>query len=61
MLVEFHIIVTAEIRPGREDPSAEAGFSNSDRAAMYAKALSDEGRYSGVFISSGGVRYELDD
>lgn len=48
---EFPVTVTAEVYEGKPDPSASAGFANTDRAVQYAQLLVSGGGYSGVFVA----------
>ena len=45
------IVVSAEILPGKADPSAEARFANASRAGQYAQILADSSDYSAVTIT----------
>ena len=47
------VIVTAEILPGKPDPSAEAHFANGSRAGQYAQMLADSGDYLTVQLRDG--------
>lgn len=53
------IRVTAEILPGKPDPSAEAIFTNGSRAGQYADLLTASGDYSGVFVEVNGERFRV--
>lgn len=55
------VTVTAEILPGKPDPSAEARFANSSRAAQYAKLLQATGDYTGVFLDDGQTIWPVND
>lgn len=59
---DFPIRVTAEILPGKVDPSATAGFNNCDRATQYALMLAatDDYNTGGVFITDArGLRRRI--
>lgn len=61
---DLPIQITAEIMPGKADPSATARFVNHDRAAQYARMLADTGDYTagGVWLTDiDGTRYRLDE
>lgn len=50
------ISITAEICPGKPDPSAEAHFVNASRAGQYAQMLADSGDYTTVTLTDGDGR-----
>jgi len=53
------IIITAEILPGVEDPSAEAHFANSSRAGQYAGMLFNTGDYTAVYLDDGETKWPV--
>lgn len=53
------ITITAEIRPGIEDPSAEAHFANSSRAGQYASMLFNTGDYTAVYLDDGETKWPV--
>jgi|1048.fasta_scaffold14699_6 hypothetical protein len=54
------IIVTAEVLPGKFDPSAEAHFANNSRAGQYAQLLADSRDYARVnLIDQDGTTWPI--
>lgn len=53
------ITITAEILPGKPNPSAEAHFANSTRAGQYAAMLADTGDYTAVYLNDGHTTWPL--
>ncbi|MFV8049964.1 hypothetical protein [Mycobacterium sp. 48b] len=53
------ITITAEILPGKQDPSAEAHFANGQRASQYARMLVDSGDYTGVYLDDGVTKWPI--
>ncbi|WP_396908062.1 hypothetical protein [Mycolicibacterium sp.] len=51
------ITVTAEILAEKVDPSAEARFTNANRAGQYAQMLVDTGDYASVYVDDGDNRW----
>lgn len=58
-LHKLPVTVTAEILPGKPDPSAEARFANSSRAGHYARLLEATGDYVGVFLDDGEAKWPV--
>jgi hypothetical protein len=52
--------VKAYLRGERHDPSADAMFTNGQRAGQYAQMLADEGTYGQVLlIDTSGVQWPI--
>ncbi len=51
------ITITAEILPGKPDPSAEAHFANGSRASQYARLLVEDGHYTAVYLDDGETKW----
>ena len=53
------VTVSADILPGKPDPSAEARFASASRAEQYAKHLDCTGDYASVFLDDGESKWTV--